>query len=79
MEIIASKKVKTRKPHHCWGCRKECPTGINLERTTSKDGGQITNVYWCDDCQKYLNSLPMDDYPDGYEYGQIADMKAGNY
>jgi len=79
VELIVSKKVITRKPHNCWGCRKEYPVGSKLERNVSIDGGEIMIAYFCDDCQDYINNMDSLDAQDGFEYGQIADMKADVY
>ena len=56
LSIISEQKVKTRKPHHCWGCTKEYPIGTEMERVTSVDGGEITSVYWCNTCNDFLRT-----------------------
>jgi hypothetical protein len=53
-DCIRSKRVKTRKPHRCWGCWQQQPAGSEIMSTTSADGGEINTVYWCDVCVEYM-------------------------
>ncbi len=50
--MTKSKRVKTRKPHPCWGCARVFPAGSMLERVTtienSIDG--FWTGYWCKVC-----------------------------
>jgi hypothetical protein len=44
--------VKTRKPHHCWGCTIEIPAGTLVVSQTFEDIGQVTTAYFCDICSE---------------------------
>ena len=48
--ILSVRRVKTRKPHACWGCARVMPTGTEMDVITSTDEG-ISSDYWCDVCQ----------------------------
>ena len=72
IETISSKRVKTRKPHNCWGCTEMFTMGTYMERNTSVDGGQIGTCYFCDSCVAILNALPAEDWNDGWCYGDLS-------
>jgi len=72
MEIIADKYVLTRKPHKCWGCTLEFPLGTAMQAVTSKDGGEIGTVYWCEKCQSFMNTLDSYYMQVGFAYGELA-------
>lgn len=69
-QVISIKLVKTRKPHHCWGCTKEFPAGSMLWNRISK-GDEIVNTYWCETCQELVDQDP--DAIDGYMFGELTD------
>jgi len=71
MDIIESKMVTTRKPHKCWGCRREFPAGEKMKFVKCIDGGQITNVHWCEVCEKVTKNYDPDG--DGMIYGELID------
>ena len=73
MEYISSKYVKIRKPHKCWGCRREFSKGEILHRVTSSDMGKISSIYWCDICNKIISQMDHSDTEDGFMYGEIID------
>ena len=73
MEIVAEKKVKTRKSHNCWGCMGEIPPGTEIQTVTSKDGGVIATVYWGDRCQSFMDTLDSYDRQDGFAYGELSE------
>lgn len=68
-QIISHKLVKTRKPHHCWGCAKEFPPKSSLWRCVSKQE-EITRTYWCDSCQDVI-----DEDPDSVESCYFGDFR----
>lgn len=74
-EIISSEKVITRKPHKCWGCAVEYPKKSKMERTTSKDGGEIMSVYWCESCLSYMGTLPSYIVIEGWDFGGLAEYR----
>jgi hypothetical protein len=51
-ETIRLGTVKTRKPHHCWGCTIEIPAGTLVVSQTFEDIGQVTTAYFCDICSE---------------------------
>jgi hypothetical protein len=75
MNILDHKTVTTRVEHHCWGCARKFPVGSKMETVTSVDNGQITKVYWCDDCHNFLQSLPSWETMDGFGYGDLLNYE----
>lgn len=75
MEIVAEKKVKTRKSHNCWGCTDEYPAGSEMKAVTCTDGGKIETIYWCNTCDSYLRKhrAELDPWNDGFTYGAIRE------
>lgn len=69
---IASKKVKIRKSHHCWGCTKEYQPPYEMERVTQSDDSKIYSIYWCEDCQKILKENFYDG--DTFTYGELVEI-----
>ena len=69
MNIVSDKKVKTRKPHKCWGCMEDIPTGATVQAVTSVDGGKIATVYWCDRCADFITKVDWGE--DGWEFGEL--------
>ena len=72
-EIVKSKTVITRKPHHCWGCTKEYPAGSEMACVVSVDGGVIGRAYWCNSCNDFLrkHGAEIDPWNDGFCYGDL--------
>ncbi len=73
MNIISEKKVKTRKPHNCWGCKQQIPIGTLTQTVTSIDGASMSTVYWCDKCQAFMDTLDSYDMQDGFDYGELSE------
>lgn len=70
--IIAHKYVKTRKPHHCFGCAREFPKGSILNREAVEDGGTVFTAYMCPECEDYLQSA---DYSGNeFCYGDLREI-----
>lgn len=72
MCAIASRTVKTRKPHRCWGCTVEIPGGTLTDITISVDDGRIATSYWCDICSGILNER-RSDFENGLCYGDLQE------
>jgi len=72
MRVISFKKVKTRKSHQCWGCTKEIPIGIEVDRTINIDGNSIGTAYWCPQCAVLWGKLSMEDQSDVFTFGEFA-------
>lgn len=70
-EIIAHKYVKTRKPHHCFGCAREFPKGSILNREAVADGETVFTAYICPDCEDYLHSKDYEG--DEFCYGDLRE------
>ncbi len=73
MDIVSDKKVKTRKPHKCWGCAEDIPVGRTVTCVTSVDGGEIATVYWCDRCEKFLTTIDHEE--DGWGFGELKNYE----
>jgi hypothetical protein len=58
MYAIKSQVVTTRKPHQCWGCKREFPAGSKLEAITNVDE-VIQTTYWCPVCVEVWNILGL--------------------
>lgn len=50
--ILSNTRVKTAKPHKCFGCAREFPKHTVMERTAVKDGKSVFTVYLCETCQE---------------------------
>ena len=75
MRVISKKVVQTRKPHFCWGCTNEIPSGSFVERTVCIDE-IIISCYWCSVCSLVWDNLDYHDYADdGVGFGQLADYE----
>ena len=61
--ILSAKRVKTRKPHTCWGCARPFPAGTEMEVLTSTDDG-LSSDYWCEPCQAYWKTMEAQGYWD---------------
>lgn len=53
MTVLAYKRVKTRKEHHCFGCGRKFEAGSTLTMNKSVDDGEFSQTYWCQTCQTY--------------------------
>ena len=73
MNFISQKIVKTNKNHTCWGCARLFLKGTMMQAVVSADGGEISRVYWCDDCKEILDSLDHIDCEDGFSFGELND------
>ena len=73
MNYVGAKIVKTRKPHHCWGCANEFPAGNSMTAVTVADD-TICTFYWCSDCQTILDSLPAFERSEEWDEGQLKEM-----
>ena len=65
MRIISDKRVKTRKPHVCWGCNTLEPIGTIMLAIAQADGGTVNTTYWCMTCMTYMARY----FDDGDVYG----------
>lgn len=65
------KKVKTRKPHKCWGCGEMIEAGSRVEYVTNVDAGQFMHSYWCNVCQKVVDGLEYWEREDGFGFTDI--------
>lgn len=79
MGTMSTKRVRTRKPHRCWGCARQVPVGTDIECYTSASEGSITSTYWCDRCIGFYDEhcLPGEEIMDGdlrdyYPEGELA-------
>jgi len=70
MDCLANKMVKTRKSHHCWGCRSNIPIGSKVRYVKTADNGVILSAYWCGVCEAIIAEL---DDTDDFNYGDIID------
>jgi len=73
MECLQSKVVRVRKPHSCWGCRREIQIGENAEYCACVDAGNFCASYWCEKCQIAMSELDYDDLMYGFTYGELID------
>lgn len=68
--ILKYNKVKTRKPHVCFGCNKKYPKGCELTYVTYANENTVFNCYWCDTCLEYMKKYKIDEI---YYKGEIWD------
>jgi len=71
MNCITQKKVRTRKPHRCWGCCVPIPAGTLTEITVGADMDGISTAYWCDTCVEIM--ADMYDPESGLDYGDLRE------
>ena len=69
--LISEKRVKTRKPHRCFGCAKEYPKGSWMCRFSVADCGTVWASYKCEVCEEYEVRFLSDG--DFYGYGDFYD------
>ena len=67
--LISSKKVKTRKPHYCFGCARKFPAGTKMQYNTVVDDN-IFNTYICQTCLEVMDNM---EYGDEFCYGDLRD------
>lgn len=70
-DVIGRKNIRTRKPHHCFGCGREFPSGTKMERSAVVDGGHMWTCYLCATCQTVCCDL---DWGDEFGYGELRDQ-----
>ena len=75
MDVISSKKVKTRKDHNCWGCTRKFPAGTEMQATACVDEGTVTTAYWCKECEEFMDTLPRDETEDGFRFGDLLNYE----
>lgn len=66
-------KVKTRKPHHCFGCQYVFPEGVTLFDCCGIWEGDFWSGYICPICDDYMMS------PQGREYSENGYMEGDLY
>ena len=65
-DILRWETRKTRKPHRCFGCGNEYPTGTEMVNAAYVDGGTVDSCYWCHTCQEYMGRYFRDGDETGY-------------
>ena len=73
MDVLDNRKVIIRKPHNCWGCRREFPKGTELTYVKLVDAGGFSSCYWCPVCESVLDGLQAWEKEDGFAYGEVID------
>lgn len=73
MNVLSSKKVKTRKQHSCWGCCRPIPSGKKINRVTTKDGDTLVTAYWCPFCEQKIAKMSYRDIDEGFVEGELND------
>lgn len=53
-DLLRWRKVKTRKPHKCFGCCHEYPAGTMMVYAAYARDGSIWGVYFCETCEAYM-------------------------
>ncbi len=72
MGAIAERRVKTRKPHRCFGCDQLYPTGSSMRCITWRDQDGIRSYHWCDVCDEVWKREGMR-YDDEIHRGDLYD------
>ncbi len=67
------KKVKTRKPRMCHGCRRKFPAGAILKCISYADGGSAFSVYSCNVCEEVIATMDPEDFLDGIGEGEVRE------
>lgn len=52
IHVFQDKTVKTRKPHHCWGCGDAISVGDKALYRVQVDDG-FSHSYWCIPCNNF--------------------------
>lgn len=66
-ELISTKDVVTRKPHRCFGCAREFPSGISMRKDFVADYKPFT-AYLCGTCRQVVENM---DWNDSYGLGDL--------
>lgn len=84
IKLLEDKKVKTRKPHKCHGCREDFKAGSSMyfQKCLTDDHGFYT-VYTCESCdsiKKYYDDWMQEGYPEGFSHEMKQDERfSGTY
>lgn len=70
MKHVWVKKVKTRKPHVCWGCTDSFPANSTMFYKSKVDSG-FSHCYWCADCYLVIQDMEDWELQDGIERGSL--------
>lgn len=73
MTTLKQKKVKTRKPHNCFGCAKKFPAGSKMVYNVAVDNGDFSYAYWCETCGNIMDQLENWEREDGIYFGEFND------
>ena len=73
MPILQDKIVKTRKPHHCWGCGKKFEAGVKLRYQVDAEEGTINSSYWCKVCDTTVKAEYDEQVDCGIGFGDVKD------
>lgn len=68
-DVIGRRIIKTRKPHICFGCGREFPSGSTMERSCVVDG-TLWTCYLCATCQVVSSELS---WGDEYGFGDLRE------
>jgi hypothetical protein len=71
MEQVKSIDVLTRKPHTCFACLREYPSGTEMRYEVWADNGIVAS-YYCSTCVKILSHVY--EYGDEINEGCVKDM-----
>lgn len=65
--FLQDKKVKTRKPHKCYGCERQFPAGTKLQYYFCISYGDAMSIYICPVCEKVAEEdrYNEDEYSEG--------------
>lgn len=73
MDVIGIKKVKTRKPHVCFGCGRTFDAGTIMQRECVVDGTAWT-CYLCETCEEIeSNFKKIDKDVDFFGFGDLRE------
>lgn len=72
MSAIAERRVKTRKPHRCFGCDQLYPAGSSMRYITWRGEGGISSFHWCDVCDEVWKRSGLR-YDDEIHCGDLYD------
>lgn len=68
-DILRWQKIKTRKPHICFGCGQKYPAGTMMTSAAYADSGTVDGCYWCQTCEEYMSRYF--EFGDETGYGEI--------
>ncbi len=78
-ELVHVKQVKTKKQHRCFACLERFPAGTEMTIATNRDGGDIYDVYTCQECEDFMREhkdLCFDDQEGVYHEGCVREVKS---